>query len=39
MKKEHQKVYNEKVKSMEEDIQGLKAQYSRETKETALKQK
>lgn len=39
LKKEHQKVYNEKVSAMEEDIQQMKTIHSREVKEAAVKNK
>lgn len=39
MKKEHQKAYNDKVRSMEEEIDDIKSRHSREVKETAMKNK
>lgn len=39
LKKEHQKVYNDKVRSMEEEIEDIKARHVREVKETAVKNK
>ena len=39
MKRDHQKVFNDKVRSMEEEIEQINAKHLRETRETAVKHK
>ena len=39
LKKDHQKVYNDKVRSIEEEIEDIKNRHVREVQETAIKHK